>query len=126
LKNYVYFLAIILFQNNPKPWLMCLEDTIQGSVVDSFEIIQFKQVYPFQNSKQKFRKQKKKKTEQKKRKGEGSSQLGRTRGPNRATTQQPPEISPASLTSLSLSLPGGTHLSAASSPPISLLLSLVS
>jgi hypothetical protein len=47
LKNYVYFLAIILFQNNPKPWLMCLKDTIQGSVVDSFEIIQFKQVYLF-------------------------------------------------------------------------------
>jgi hypothetical protein len=38
------FLPLILLQNNTKPWFMCLKDTIQSSVMDSFEIIQIKQV----------------------------------------------------------------------------------
>jgi hypothetical protein len=77
LKNYVYFLAFILFQNNPKPWFMCLKDTSQSSVVDSFQIIQIKQVYLFKTQNRNLEKKKKKKTEPKKREKKRSAHLDR-------------------------------------------------
>jgi hypothetical protein len=104
---------------------MCLKDTIQGSVVDSFEIIQFKQVYLFKTQNRNSENKRKRKQNKKREKGRAAANWA---APGAQTGQQPSSRPKSAQTRspLSLSLPGGTHLSAASSPPISLLLSLVS
>jgi hypothetical protein len=40
----ITFLHLFFLQNNTKPWFMCLKETIQSSEMDSFEIIQIREV----------------------------------------------------------------------------------